>query len=102
MELCLTGRPVKADEALQIGLVNQVVDPETLDTATADLAGRLAALPGTALALTKRLLNESYGRTLEDQLTAEAFAQDTAGRTADHFEGVTAFLEKRTPQFTGH
>ena len=36
-----------------------------------------------------------------DQLEAESFAQETAGRTKDHFEGVTAFLQKRTPEFTG-
>ena len=48
-----------------------------------------------------RLLNESLERSLEDQLEAEAYAQDTAGRTSDHFEGVTAFIEKRTPEFTG-
>jgi 2-(1,2-epoxy-1,2-dihydrophenyl)acetyl-CoA isomerase len=65
------------------------------------MASRLAALPGKALSLTKRLLNESFERSLVEQLEAEAFAQETAGRTEDHFEGVTAFLQKRTPTFTG-
>ena len=65
------------------------------------MAARLSSLPGKALGLTKRLLNDSFERTLPEQLEAEAFAQDTAGRTADHFEGVTAFLQKRTPTFTG-
>ena len=101
MELCMTGRPVKADEALAIGLVNQVVPAEELQAATAQMAGRLAALPAKALALTKRLLNESGERTLIEQLEAESFAQETAGRTHDHFEGVTAFLQKRAPKFTG-
>ena len=101
MELCLTGRPVKADEALSIGLVNQVVPADELEAATAKLANKLAALPGKALSLTKRLLNESLERPLMDQLEAESFAQETAGRTKDHFEGVTAFLQKRTPEFTG-
>ena len=101
MELCMTGRPVKADEALAIGLVNQVVPAEELQAATAQMAGRLAALPSKALALTKRLLNESGERTLIEQLEAESFAQETAGRTHDHFEGVTAFLQKRAPKFTG-
>jgi 2-(1,2-epoxy-1,2-dihydrophenyl)acetyl-CoA isomerase len=101
MELCMTGRPVKADEALAIGLVNQVVPADELESATAKMAARLSSLPGKALGLTKRLLNDSFERTLPEQLKAEAFAQDTAGRTADHFEGVTAFLQKRTPTFTG-
>ena len=101
MELCMSGRPVKAEEALAIGLVNQVVPADELESATLAMAARIASLPGKALSLTKRLLNESFERTLTEQLEAEAFAQETAGRTADHFEGVTAFLQKRTPTFTG-
>ena len=101
MEMCLTGRKVKADEALGMGLVNSVVPADELEEATTKVALHLASLPGRALALTKRLLNESLERSLDAQLEAEAFAQDTAGRTKDHFEGVTAFIEKRTPQFIG-
>ncbi len=101
MDMCLTGRPVGAEEALAIGLVNQLVPADELEAATAKVAARLASLPGKALGLTKRLLNQSFETTLEDQLEAEAFAQETAGLTDDHFEGVTAFLEKRKPQFKG-
>jgi len=101
MEMCMTGRPVKAEEALRIGLVNSVVPADELAEKTAALAARIASLPGRAIGLTKRLMNETFNRTLPEQLEAEAFAQDTAGKTGDHFEGVTAFLEKRTPDFTG-
>ena len=72
-----------------------------LEAAAAKMAGRIAGLPPRAIDLTKRLLNESWTNTLDEQLEAEAFAQETAGLTRDHFEGVTAFLEKRQPAFTG-
>ena len=101
LELCCTGRAVDAEEALRIGLVHEVVPAGELDEAVARLAGRFAALPGRAIGLTKRLLATSFQNDLDTQLEAEAFAQETAGRTADHFEGVTAFLAKRTPDFRG-
>ncbi len=100
MELCCTGEPVKADEALTLGIVNRVAEPDELMSATNELAAKLAGLPGRGVALTKHLLRKSFERSLDAQLEAEAFAQDTAGRTKDHFEGVTAFIEKRTPKFT--
>jgi 2-(1,2-epoxy-1,2-dihydrophenyl)acetyl-CoA isomerase len=101
LEMCLTGRTVKAPEALAMGLVSSVSPADEFDATVTALAARLASLPGRALALTKRLMNDSYSRSLQEQLHAEAFAQDTAGKTRDHFEGVTAFLEKRSPEYTG-
>jgi 2-(1,2-epoxy-1,2-dihydrophenyl)acetyl-CoA isomerase len=99
MELCLTGEKIAADVAEQIGLVNRTVAPETLMDETRALATRLTRLPGRGIALTKRLLNQSMNNDLLEQLEAEAFAQETAGRTPDHFEGVVAFIEKRKPRF---
>jgi 2-(1,2-epoxy-1,2-dihydrophenyl)acetyl-CoA isomerase len=100
MEMCCTGRPVKAEEALAIGLVNQVVPHAELEDATKKLARSLASLPGKAISLTKRLLNQSFENNFAEQLAQEAYAQETAGRTHDHFEGVVAFIEKRKPIFT--
>ncbi len=101
MELCCTGRKVDAAEALALGLVNRVVPADDLLPETAKLAGRLARMPARAIALTKRLFHAAQTNDLETHLEAEAFAQETAGRTRDHMEGVMAFLEKRKPEFTG-
>ena len=100
MEMCLTGKKVDAEEALAIGLVNQVTSADEFDDSVMKLANRLASLPNRALALTKRLLNQSFKNDLDEQLVQEAFAQETAGRTHDHFEGVVSFIEKRKPNFT--
>lgn len=100
-ELCNLGSKVDAQEALRLGLVNQIVSAEELAEATSKVADRLASLPGKAIGLTKRLLNASYTNDLTAQLEAEAYGQETAAKTQDHFEGVMAFLEKRKPQFKG-
>jgi len=101
LELACTGRKVKSDEALRIGLVNRVVPDDELTTAAGELAARLAALPAKGLGLTKRLMNMAWTAHLETQLDFEAQCQTTAGQTHDHREGVVAFLEKRKPKFVG-
>ncbi len=101
LELAFTGRKVKADEALQIGLVNRVVPDADLAAETTRLAGQLASLPTRAIGLTKRAINAAWNNDLEAQLDYEAMLQTTAGQTKDHREGISAFLEKRRPNFTG-
>jgi 2-(1,2-epoxy-1,2-dihydrophenyl)acetyl-CoA isomerase len=101
MELAVTGRKVKADEALQIGLVNCVVPDAELAIETMKLAQQLAALPTRAIGLTKRAINAAWSNDLDSQLDYEAMLQTTAGQTRDHREGIAAFLEKRRPNFTG-
>ncbi|MCG3136704.1 MAG: 1,2-epoxyphenylacetyl-CoA isomerase [Phycisphaerae bacterium] len=101
MEMCITGDKMTADEALRLGLVNRVYPLDTLLEETMKWARQLANLPTRAIGLTKRLLNQSLDQPLEAQLEAEAFLQETAGQTADHLEGVQAFLEKRPAKFQG-
>ena len=101
MELATSGRAVDAQEALSLGIVNEVVSPEDLEARWRDHLLELASAPTRAYALTKELVYRSAERTLDEQLEAEVGAQTDAGQTADHLEGVQAFLAKRAPDFTG-
>ena len=101
LEMTYTADPVDASEALRIGLVNRVVPHEALISKTMELADRLAAGPTKAYGLTKRAITYALGATLEQALEYEAQLQDVAGATADHREGVAAFLQKRQPKYEG-
>ena len=101
MELALLGERFNAQEALRLGLVNRLAPAAMLDDEVATLAQRLASGPGRALAHTKRLINASLGNTLETQLQMEGVAVADCMASEDLKEGVTAFVEKRAPRFTG-
>jgi 2-(1,2-epoxy-1,2-dihydrophenyl)acetyl-CoA isomerase len=100
-ELYFTGRPVEADEALSLGLVNRVVADEDLANVTMELARSLAHGPSIALGLMKRNLNCAESQGLAELLDMEAVHQVQTGRTEDHREAANAFVEKRAPIFTG-
>ena len=100
-ELALLGESLSAAEAERFGLVARVVPAEQLATEARAVATRLAALAPRALASTKRALERSWSVDLEAALEDEAYRQGIAGGTADHAEGLAAFLEKRPPRFTG-
>ncbi len=101
LEMAFLGDEVGADEALRTGLVNRVVPAEELESATRELALRLAKAPTRAIGLAKRAINRALTMDLDQALEYEVYGQETAGSSDDHKEGIAAFLEKRTPNFTG-
>lgn len=100
-ELAFTSDRIDAQEALRLGLVNRVAPATELMDTTRALARQLAELPTRAIGLTKRAFNHALLPDLAAWLDYEAQLQEIAGRTADHREGVAAFVEKRPPRFTG-
>ena len=99
--LALTGEPLPADQAAAWGLIWKAVDDEALDSEVDALASRLASLPPLGLAETKKMIRSTWSRTLDQDLQEERTEMRRLGFTADYREGVAAFLEKRTPTFTG-
>lgn len=101
MEFAFTGDPIDAATAERWGLVNRVYPADKLLDETMAFAKKLAQGPTRAIGLTKRVLNRSLEMTLDELLEYEALVQEAAGHTADHLEGVMAFLQKRPAIFTG-
>jgi 2-(1,2-epoxy-1,2-dihydrophenyl)acetyl-CoA isomerase len=100
-EWLTTGRRLTAAEALQWGLVSEVVPAAELADRAAEVGELFATMPTRAVWETKRLLDVAETAALEQQLDAEAWAQGELVQTPDFGEGVAAFLEKREPAFTG-
>jgi len=99
--LALTAEPLDAETAASWGLIWRVVDDDKLMDEAKALAIRLAAGPTKGFGLTKRAIQAAATNSLDDQLDLERDLQREAGRSADYAEGVTAFLEKRKPEFKG-
>ncbi len=99
MEIMLLGERFDARRALELGLVNRVVPAAELDGAVSAIVESLTAGPVMAIRNAKRLLRDSLGRTLSEQLDAEAVSFGACSATTDFAEGITAFLEKRPAEF---
>lgn len=100
-ELMALGDPIPAQQAYEIGMINRVVPMAELDTTVNALAERLAQAPGIALAKIKAGLKAGLQSDLAAALEFEAVNQGDCFRSEDFKEGVTAFLQKRKPNFTG-
>lgn len=101
-EMAFSNQPLSARQALEVGMVNRVVPRDELLPQSLALAFTLAAGPTRAYGLIKRTLHFAAYQSLEAVLDQEGALQEIASRTADHREGVTAFLHKRRPEFRGH
>ena len=97
MELCMLGENIDAQQALQIGLVNHVVEPEQLMDFALDFAGRIARNPVIPVRLIKKAIYQGLKSDLDAALNFEAFAQVGCFSTGNVQEAITAFKEKRPP-----
>ena len=100
-ELALRNRSLTAAEAAEIGVVTRAVDDASLASEAMAVAVRLAAASTAALGRTRNLLLSSFSTSLEEQLEMEARAIASACRGADRREGLSAFFQKREPDFLG-
>lgn len=99
--LALTAEPITAERAADWGMIWKALDDDAVMPEAQTLARSLAAGPTLGLGLTKRLIQAAATNSLDAQLDMERDCQQIAGRSADYAEGVTAFLEKRKPEFRG-
>jgi methylglutaconyl-CoA hydratase len=100
-DLLLTGRLFGADEAARMGLINEIVPPENLMTRTRELAALLMENSPASLRATKQLLTQHARAEIDSQIDAAVRENAAIRNTADFREGISSFLEKRKPTWTG-
>lgn len=101
MEMILTGEPVSAQEAYEIGLVNKVVPLDKLMEKAMSMAKKIAEKSPVVTKLAKRAIQNGADLPIDTGLLIEILSQSVVFSTKDHLEGINAFLEKRKPEYTG-
>ncbi len=100
-EMATMAPKISAQTALEWGLINRVCSEDTLDSMVSEIADFYANAPTKAIGMIKSMLNKAAHSDLDSMLQYEAYCQEIAGRSEDYREGVTAFNEKRKPEFKG-
>ncbi|MGI8543012.1 MAG: enoyl-CoA hydratase-related protein [Aridibacter sp.] len=100
-EMFMTGNSISAERAEKIGMINRVMPLEMLEQETLVMAKKLALAPTGSIGRIKKMLNVTFSNDLQTQLKLEHEMQIESGKSDDFREGVTAFFEKRPPNFTG-
>lgn len=101
LEITWLGDPISAHDALALGLVNRLAEPDQLAAVTRETAARLTRAAPRSLALSKQAMYASLANGFEAQLEYEARSQGIAGRTKDYARGVRSFMNKQPPEFIG-
>ncbi|MGB0242991.1 MAG: enoyl-CoA hydratase-related protein, partial [Bacteroidia bacterium] len=100
-EMATMAPKIKAQQALEWGLINRVCNDENFDSTISEIAEYYSTAPTKSIGMIKKMLNKAQHSDLDTMLQYEAFCQEIAGKSADYKEGVAAFNEKRKPNFTG-
>jgi 2-(1,2-epoxy-1,2-dihydrophenyl)acetyl-CoA isomerase len=100
-EMATMAPKISAQQALEWGLINRVCTDETFDETIDQVAQYYATAPTKSIGMIKQMLNKAAHSDLDTMLQYEAYCQEIAGRSEDYKEGVTAFNEKRKPEFKG-